>query len=96
MHRNRRLHLILPLAALLASLAVTGCRNPGEEGQGQTHTAVPPNTRQPAQPPNTAAPPSADQVDPSSPRAVLDGTSTTHPATNPTATSPSSSSPTPH
>ena len=67
---------VLAVTLLTASLAL-GCRNPGGEGQGQTHTPTTFDNQKSAQR-TVPTPPTADQVDPSSPRAVLGGTSTVH------------------
>ena len=71
----------LPILLIVASSAFTGCGNPGSEGQGQTHTPVTPNNQRAAPRQAVPTPPTADQIDPSSPRAVLGGTSTTNPST---------------
>ena len=72
------------IAALAGSLLLfsgfAGCRNPGEEGQGQTHTQTTPDNQSRPQQPAVPTPPSADQISPDSPSAVLNGTSTTQPA----------------
>ena len=70
------------LAAIffIAALAVTGCRNPGAEGQGQTNTPATNDNQKAGQPQNVPTPPSADRIDPNAPKAVLGGTSTTSPS----------------
>ena len=64
---------------LFAFTLLAGCRNPGEEGQGQTHTAIAPHNHPSQSPANVATPPTEDRIDPSSPKAVLGGTSATQP-----------------
>ena len=64
----------------LACSMLGGCRNPGEEGQNQTHTQTTPDNPHQVRQGNVPTPPTADQVSPSSPTAVLGGTSTTQPA----------------
>ncbi len=68
------------VTALVLLFGMTGCHGDTDQGGGTDRGgATKPAARQ--QPPSTSMPPTADQVDPSSPRAVLGGTSTTQPAT---------------
>lgn len=63
-------------AVLMASLYLTGCHQ-------ATPATTPPSSVAKPQPFGTSPVPSADEIPPSSPRAILDGTSTTQPAPQP-------------
>ncbi|MGI4828226.1 MAG: hypothetical protein ACRYFU_08560 [Janthinobacterium lividum] len=65
---------------LIAASPLTGCRNPGAEGQGQTNTPATNDNQKALHPQKVPTPPTADQIDPNSPKAVLGGTSTTSPS----------------
>ena len=69
----------LVFALLIAALA-GGCHGDSNQGGGADKGhAAPAGTPQQVQQP-VPTPPTADQVDPSSPQAVIHGTSTTQPA----------------
>lgn len=72
--RRRVPKLGVAILVLAAALNLTGCRAPDGYTAPAARTTPPHQQRVPV-------PPSADEVTPSSPRAVLDGTSTTQPAT---------------
>ncbi len=72
---NRRTRRLCGGASVLAAiLYLTGCRNPAGNAPPAARSTPPRQFYVPK-------PPSADEISPSSPRAVLDGTSTTQPAT---------------
>lgn len=68
------------LFSLLLTEVAAGCHGDTDQGGAtdRAHASQPATRAAPA--PKVPTPPSADQMDPDSPRAVLNGTSTTQPA----------------
>jgi hypothetical protein len=80
MQRNHRINGVVRAGCLLVlALALPGCHGDTAQGGGtDTGHAARQGTPQQVQQP-VPTPPTADQIDPDSPRAVLNGTSTTEP-----------------
>ena len=75
-HKRLTRRLFHGAVFLAATLYLLGCRNTASQAPPAARSTQPQQFKVPT-------PPSADQISPSSPRAVLDGTSTTQPATQP-------------
>ena len=91
-HTLPRLRLAGGVAALSFTLGLAGCHSADVSRQPPAKSTTPSFQQ------GVPIPPTADQISPSSPRAVLDGTSTTQTSSrtpHPSSTQPSSQQPAP-